>query len=300
MSDLLIFVLYKTLKFLFLLLPKFLVKFLLDRLASFAYLVNVEHKRYAKANLDFVYKDTISQERKNEIIKNSYKNLVYNLYELVENQSLDLKSLEKKITVENEEFMLNALKSKRKIILITAHYGNWEYGTSFVSLKYGPTTMVGRKMNNKYLNKELDAARTKNNTQMLTKREAGKGLIKAIRNNRILGFVVDQHNGDGVDVEFLGHKVCQVDSPARLAVKFDALIIPLFFTMDEFGKYTAKFYPPIDHNDIEGDDKILSLTQAQADVMQEHIFNKPDQWFWQHKRFKEYNKEIYYSTKKIE
>ena len=293
MIDYLIFLLYKIFKFIVLLLPKSLVKIFLDGLSLFIYTINKEHKGYAKANLDFVYNDNINEDRKKEIIKNSYKNLIYNLYEFIENQSLDLEGFEKKITVQNENIILDAIKNKRKIILITAHYGNWEYGNTFIPLKYAPTTMVGRPMNNKYLNKELDETRTRNNTQMLTKREAGRGLVKAIKNNRILGFVIDQHNGDGIDIKFLGHKVKQTDSASRLAVKFDALIIPLFFTMDSFGKYTAKFYEPIDPKNYTGENQILNLTQEQANIMQEHILSKPDQWFWQHKRFKEYNKDIY-------
>ncbi len=293
MIDYLLFLVYKSFKFTILLLPKFLVKFFLDGLSLFIYFINKEHKRYAKANLDFVYGDKISKDRKYEIIKNSYKNLVYNLYEFVENQTLDLSGFEKKITVENEQYITEAIKNKRKIILITAHYGNWEYGNTFIPLKYGATTMVGRPMNNKYLNDELDETRTKNNTQMLTKKDASRGLVKALKNNRILGLVVDQHNGAGIDVEFFGHKVKQADSVARLALKFDAVIIPLFFTMDSFGKYKAKFYEPIEPKNYNSEDNITKLTQAQADIMEQHILNNPDQWFWQHKRFKEYNKEIY-------
>ncbi len=293
MLDYIIYLIYRFFKFVVLLLPKSLVKIFLDALVYLVYLVNIEHKRYAKANLDFVYKDSISEDKKKEIIKGTYKNLVYNLYEFIENQTLDLAGFEKKISLQNESIILDALKNKRKIILITAHYGNWEYGNTFFPLKYAPTTMVGRPMNNKYFNQELNDTRTKNNTQMLTKREAGRGLVKAIKDNRILGFVIDQHNGDGVEVDFLGHKVLQADSASRLAIKFDALIIPLFFTMDSFGQYTAKFYEPIDHKNYNDENKILNLTQAQADIMSKHILLKPEQWFWQHKRFKHFHKKIY-------
>ncbi len=293
MIDYLLFLLYKSFKFIVLLFPKSVVKIFLDGMTNLLYCVNREHKRYAKANLDFVYGDTISEKRKWEIVKGSYQNLVYNLYEFIENQTLDLEGFEAKITVENEHFMTDALKNNRKIILITAHYGNWEYGNTFIPLKYRPTTMVGRPMNNKYLNDELDATRTKNNTQMLTKKDASRGLVKALKEDRIIGMVIDQHSGSGIEVEFLGHKVKQADSASRLAVKFDAIILPLFFTMDSFGKYTAKFYEPIEAKDFEGENQILNLTQAEADVMSEHILSKPEQWFWQHKRFKEYNKIIY-------
>lgn len=293
MSDYLLYLLYKFFKFTVLLLPKFLVKFFLDGFAYLAYLVNTEHRRYAKINLDYVYKDTISEKRKQEIIKNSYKNLVYNVYEFIENQTLDLKGLEKKITVENEQVLLDAIKSKRKLIMISAHYGNWEYGSNFFPLKYVPITMVGRPINNKYLNDELVETRIKNHSNLINKNEASRGLVKALKQDRVIGLVIDHHNGAGIDVQFLGHKVKQTDSTSRLAIKFDALIIPMFFRMDSFGKYTAVVKDVIDSRNFTSENNIEELTQAQADVIEKQIFEKPDIWFWQHKRFKEYDKEIY-------
>ena len=293
MKDLLLFILYKIFKFFILLLPEFIIKTFLDIFAFLFYTFNNEHKKIAKANLDFVYKEQISENEKIDIIKKSYKNMLYNVYEFIRNQTLDLDGYEKKISIKNEEYILDAIKNKRKIILITAHYGNWEYGNTFIPLKYGATTMVGRPMKNKYLNEELNNTRTQNNTQMLTKEDASRGLVKALKSNRILGLVIDQHNKKGIAVNFLGNKVKQIDSSSRLATKFDALIIPLFFTRTSFGKYEAKFYEPLETKDFEGDNQIQDLTQAQADIMSEHILKNPDQWLWQHKRFKKYNKNIY-------
>lgn len=96
MIDYILFITYKAFKFIVLLLPKSIVKLFLDGLTNLIYFFNKEHKKYAKANLDFVYKNTIPEERKWEIVKNSYRNLVYNLYEFIENQTLDLEGFEKK------------------------------------------------------------------------------------------------------------------------------------------------------------------------------------------------------------
>ncbi|MFY9092790.1 lipid A biosynthesis acyltransferase, partial [Aliarcobacter butzleri] len=71
--------LYKTFIFLFLITPRFLMKKFLELLAFLAYKFNKKHKSIAKANLDLVYKNTISEERKEEIIYNSYKSLVFNM-----------------------------------------------------------------------------------------------------------------------------------------------------------------------------------------------------------------------------
>jgi len=293
MFDLFVFYLYKSFKFIVLLLPKFLVKWFLDALSYLIYAIDKEHRNYAYANVDFVYGDKISDQYKKEIVQGSYRTLVYNLYDFIENQKLTLEGFEKKITPVNEDILLDAIHNKRKIILITAHYGNWEYGNTYIPLKYMPTTMVGRPMNNKHFNNELNKTRTRNNTEMLAKRDAARGLVKALKNNRIVGLVIDQHNGDGIEVEFLGHKVLQADSASKLAVKFNAVIIPVFFQRVSFGNYKMIFYEKIEPKDYEGITQIKKLTQTQADIISKHILQEPTQWFWQHKRFKEFHKNIY-------
>jgi len=295
MIDYLLFLTYKSFKFTVLLLPKKIIKSFLNGLANTIFRFNKEHKRYAMANLDLVYGNSITKERKNEIVKNSYKNLVYNLYEFIENPTLNLEELEKKITVENEAVILEAIKNNRKIILVSAHYGNWEYITSYMSLKYKPTTMVGRKMNNKYFNEDMEKNRNKHNSQMLLKDKSAKGLMKALKEGRMIGLATDQHINPkkGVVVEFLGHKAIQVDSTARLALKFNAIIIPVFFVMNEFRNYTIKFYDGIEPSAFQGENKIHDITQKEADMMSQQISDKPDLWFWQHRRFKEYYQEIY-------
>ena len=293
MVDYLLFIIYKIFSFVVLILPKSLIKIFLDGLSFVIYLFNKEHKYYAKANLDLVYGDTISEKEKYDIIRQSYKNLTYNLYEFIENQTLSLQELEKKIEVKNEDIILDELKKNKPIILVSAHYGNWEYITSYISLKYRPTTMVGRKMNNIYFNRDLENARNKHNSEMLYKDNSAKGLIKALKNLRIVGLATDQHisPAKGVEIEFLGKRAIQVDSTARLATKFDAVIIPVFFIMEDFRRYTIYFYDPIYPKDYDND--IKRITQKEADIMSEQIRKKPQIWFWQHRRFKEFYKSIY-------
>lgn len=276
--------------------PHQLAKKVLDGLSYFVYLLNVEHKRYAMANLDLVYEDTISYDEKKRIIRESYRNIFYNIYEFIENPTLSLEELEKKISLEGEEFILQAIKHDRKIILVSAHYGNWEYITSYISLKYKPTTMVGRHMNNHYLNEELEANRNKHNSQMLLKANSAKGLMRALKEGRIIGLATDQHIDPkkGVIIDFLGQKASQVDSSARLALKFDAVIIPVFFIQNSFRNYIIKFYQPIDVRDYQlKEDKEQLITQKEADAMSCQILLKPENWFWQHRRFKEFHKNIY-------
>jgi KDO2-lipid IV(A) lauroyltransferase len=137
--------------------------------AFFIYKFGKEHKNIAKVNLDLVYQDSISEERKQEIIYNSYKSLVFNMYEFVENQNLSKEEILKKAKLINGEVIEKALKDNRKIIYMTAHYGAWELGLPYIALMFGDIATVNRRMNNPHIQNIYEKARSKNSITMIEK-----------------------------------------------------------------------------------------------------------------------------------
>jgi KDO2-lipid IV(A) lauroyltransferase len=294
MLDYLVFLIYKVFVFMVKIIPKPIMKYILHGMAKLAYLLDKKHKHVAKVNLDLAFEDTKTNKQKDQIIKDSYVNIFYNLYEFVVNPTLTIDQLKQKVDVENEDIILDAIKKDKKIILITAHYGNWELVNTYNSAVYKPMTVVGRPMSNKYLNKDLRDSRNQNDSQMLDKDNAAKGLVKALKQNRMIALVVDQNTASnmGILIDFFGKKARQTEAPAKLASKFDALIIPVFVIKDDFCKYTMKFCPPIDVSKIE-DNSIKAITQVQADIIEKQIKTKPEDWFWQHQRWKNQYEERY-------
>ncbi len=287
--------LYNIFIFLFLITPKLLMEKILKFLTFWAYKVDKKHLKIARANLDLVYKDTISQKRKEEIIYNSYRSLVFNMYEFIENQTISKDELLKKANILNKEIIEKAFLDNRKIIYITAHYGGWEITLPYIALMFGEIAVVNRRMNNPHIQKKYEVARSKNKITMLEKESAAKGMLKAFKDNKSIAVVIDQHIGSGIEIEFLGQKDKATDSTSRLALKFDAIIIPIFTVNNGFRDWTIKVCEPIDIKTFEfkTDDKVSELTQLQNDIVSKQIFEKPDYWLWQHKRFKEFHNDIY-------
>ncbi len=279
---------YLFFKFIFLLLPKNLLKRLLIFLSKLIYKFNKKHKHIAKVNLDLAFEDKLSYEEKDEIICKSYKSLLFNIYEFIENQSIEKEELLKKATIENEEIILDAIKQNKKIIFATAHYGGWELALPYVALKYGTVAVVNRKMNNPLINDMYIKARDRNNIVMLDKKVAAKGMIKAFKDEQFVAVVIDQHIKNGVEIDFFGKTVIATDATSRLALKFDAVIIPIFSVMNDFRNYTLKVYEPLIPSkiDFKTEDKEKELTQLQANLIEKQILEDPSQWFWQHKRWK--------------
>lgn len=287
--------LYRIFQFIFLVMPRFITKNILVLIAKLAYRFNQEHIHIAKINLDLVYGDKLSNEEKNKIIYDSYLSLFYNMYEFVENQSISKEELLNKAKLENEEVILNALKNRRKIIFVTAHYGGWELAIPYIALKYGTLAVVNRKMDNPYINDMYEKARDRNNIIMLEKKVAAKGMLSAFKKDYFVAVAIDQHMKNGVEIKFFGKKVMATDATARLALKFDAVIIPVFAVCNNFRDYTIKVYDALDVTSIEfkTEDKIKELTQLQANIIEQQIIEKPQFWFWQHKRWKKYYKNLY-------
>ena len=120
-------------------------------------------------------------------------------------------------------------------------------------------------------------------------------MLQAFKEDKSIAMVIDQHIGSGIDIDFLGQRAKATDATARMALKFDAIIIPIFTINNGFRDWTIKVCEAIDVKTLEfkSDNKIEELTQIQNDIVSNQIFEKPDFWLWQHKRFKAFNKNIY-------
>ena len=287
--------LYKFSQIFFKYTPNLILKYLLLLLSKVLFKINKKHRDIAIVNLDLAYNNSLTKEEKEKIIYLSYKSLMFNLFEYMENQYINKDELLKKATITNEKVILDAIKDNRKIIFVTAHYGGWELAIPYIALKYGTLAVVNRKMDSIEINRMYKKARDRNNIVMLEKKVAAKGMIKAFKNNHNIAVAIDQHIKNGVEVEFFDKKVKATDSTARLALKFDAVIIPVFAVCKGFRDYEIKVYNAIDTKDFKfkTDDKIKELTQVQNNIVEKQIKEIPEQWFWQHRRWKEFYKELY-------
>ncbi len=295
MTNYIVYLIYKFFEFFFKITPNFLLKHLLVLISKIVYLFNKKHRKIVDINLDLAFDKNLSKKQKDDISYGSYKSLMFNMSEFIENQYLSKDKILHKANIQNEEVILDAIKNKRKIIFMTAHYGGWEIALPFIALKYGKLAVVNRKMNNPYMQNMYAKARDNNNIVMLEKSMAAKGMIKAFQKDQFIAVAIDQHIKSGVEIDFFGKKVMATDSTSRMALKFDAIIIPIFAVMNDFRDYTIKIGNGIDiiNHEFKTEDKIKELTQLQNSLVEEQIKLKPEQWFWQHKRFKHKHNELY-------
>ena len=285
---------------LFVFIVRYTPRAIMDRVLIFfaflAYKIDTQHRKIAFVNLDLAYEDRISDDKKREIIKKCYKNLLYNMRDFVENQNITKERLLKKVTFVNEHFYIDMKKEGKGVIFLTAHYGNWELLPLCMGAVYGKLWGVGRNLDSKKMNEVLQKNRNQFNVHMLEKAGAIRGLLKALKNGKNVGLLVDQNTSDkeGVLIDFFGKLARHTPSAALIARKTGAPIIPTYITTNDCKNYDITFYEPIIIDKTEdGEEDIKKSVQEQANITQKVIEAKPDEWFWLHRRWKNQYEELY-------
>ncbi len=269
---------------------------ILKALARLAYIVDRRHRRVAFVNLDIAFGDRMNQKEKKRIVKKTYENLIFVVYELVANDGTDPETFLQKVSFINDHYIKEAIEAGKPIIFITAHYGVWELASLAYGAQYGPITVVGRPLDSKAMNEILTAHRNRFNVRLVEKKGALKHLIHALKRNEAVGLLVDQNTArhDGIVVDFFGKPVRHTPAAALLARRLNATVIPLFVQTDDYKHYHLKAYPPIPMEKSDNpDEDIRRHVQAQAYITEQAIRERPDLWFWLHKRWYTTLKEVY-------
>lgn len=278
--------------------PPFFTNFILKVLSKIIYYLKPKYYYIVGENLDIAFPEKYSQKEKKKMTLDVFYNLGQTIIGFMKRKGMNKKELLTNISFKNEEYLLDAIKNKEKIIFITGHYSNWELLPPALASKYNFTlTGIGRKLDSDIMDKILLENREQFGVEMIYRNGAIKGAIKALKQNKIIGLLLDQNLGEkqgGIKVDFFGKMVGHSPAASVLARMFKATMIPAFISTDDYIHYTVTFYKPIPYlKTANKEADILTMTQAQAHITQQVIKEKPQQWFWVHKRWKAYYPEIY-------
>ncbi len=277
-------------------LPKKLRKGVFSFIATLGYLFSKKYRNIVYKNLDYAFDGKMNMNEKKEIAKYSFKNLSFNFLHLMELRHMSKEELKKKITVQNIEAVNRVHKQGRAVIYVTTHYSSWELGGASIGAFIEPLGAVYKKLKNRAYQDWLLDARAHFGNSNLEKTNVVKPLIRLIKKGKASGLLIDTNinKKEGLEVQFMGKPIRQTSTPAYLARKFNAAIIPVTIRTDDEENYTLMIFDeiPVEKTDDVAAD-ILKATQLQADWLTEIITKEPKFWFWLHRRWKGDNPAIY-------
>jgi len=193
------------------------------------------------------------------------------------------------ITLEGEEHLRSALAKGRGVILLTAHFGNWELvGAGLAAAGY-TLNVLARHQKDKATTSLVDSIRETAGMRVLPARSGDASrILRCLRRGEIIGFLIDQNAArEGIFVDFFGRLASTHAGAALFAIRTRAPVIPIFGIRHKDNTHTALILPEVEvirTGNLKED--IRANTAAFTRLVEQQIRARPEMWFWLHDRWK--------------
>jgi KDO2-lipid IV(A) lauroyltransferase len=165
----------------------------------------------------------------------------------------------------------------RGAILISAHLGNWELMGKILVARGIPLAVVVRKQKNSYVDRMINDQRQQAGMKIIYDDDP-IALRKYMDEKYCLALLADQDFGNNtIPVTFFGRACRAAAGPQFLARKFN---LPVFMCFAErVNGHGHRFT-------VEPFESCGSFTQDYTTAIETAVRRVPEQWFWQHRRWK--------------
>ena len=198
------------------------------------------------------------------------------------------KGINQFVSTENMQYAENARDAKRGPIILTAHFGNWEFMGAWLAQNGFPLRVIGTSAYDPRLDKMIVKTRNGAGYKNIARGKNTREIIRVLRQGIPLGILIDQDTRvEGVFVDFFGRKAHTATGPVVLAQKFNVPIVPIFIRLKKDLNYHIECFPPIKLEDTGNPEKDLVVnTQKCSDAIEQMVQRYPEQWVWMHERWK--------------
>jgi KDO2-lipid IV(A) lauroyltransferase len=175
-----------------------------------------------------------------------------------------------------------ARRDGRPVVAVTGHFGNYvAAGPAFLAAGHDGGGLF-RPMRNPHVNRHYAAAMARVAGPMFPQgREGLGGMLRHLRKGGLMVILADLWVHDGPDLTFFGRTARTTLTPAELARRHDALMLPFYGIRQPDGlSFRLLMDEPVEHGPPE------AMMQTFNDGLERIVRAHPEQWFWVHRRWK--------------
>jgi len=188
------------------------------------------------------------------------------------------------IALEGEEHLKRALAKGRGVLALSAHLGSFTLiGARLAAGGYRFSVVVKQPADERFA-RLVDDYRAQLGVHTISakpRREAVRGILKALRENSIVLVIADEFKSGGVMVEFMGQAAPAPRGPATMALRTGAATLPMFAIRRPDGSLVLTIGPEIERAQTEDLEKSVTATTAlYTRHLEQAIRRYPDQWNW--------------------
>ncbi len=230
----------------------------------------------------------LTPAQREAIASGVFQNMGLMLFEICRAWNMSNQELMDIFRIEGAEHFHQAFRQGRGVLVLTGHFGNWEFLNAVGGRTGYPVSVVYRPLDFKPLDRVLSEFRTRFGGRLIHSHKGMRRIVRDLKNQCAVGILLDQSVDwyEGVFVNFFGQRTCTNKGLALMARKTGAPVVPLFMIREKHGP-TARFLPAVPMAQTADKTKDVEINTARYNAVYEDMVRRyPDQWFWVHRRWK--------------
>jgi KDO2-lipid IV(A) lauroyltransferase len=250
------------------------------------YRLSPRHRRIALSNLETAFGNKKSPREREAIARASFAHFGRVTLETVKFAHYSRDRVLGLIEIEGREHLERALARGKGVLIVSAHYGNWETMIPALS-PIKPLHVIARLLDNRLVDRRLTAARTRMGGIVIDKMGAARPILRVLKSGGIMAILIDQNvlRSQAVFVDFFGRSAATTPGLASFHVLTGAPLVPVF-CLPRDRRFLWKILPPPEII-LTGrrEEDVLKITQFCTKMVEDQIRRAPEWWLWIHRRW---------------
>lgn len=221
------------------------------------------------------------------IEKKYYRYLASLIFEVVKMSHISKSEIEKRFVFKNKELALAYLKRGESILICSAHYGNWEWGTLGIGLNFPYAHYpIYKPLSNPVFDHWFKGVRSRFGNKLVAMRQTMRALAAVKDKPSMFSFGNDQapsRDESHYWTTFLHQQASIQLGIEKIAKKTNRPIFYLKVRVLRRGYYEVDCVPlclnPAETSEFE-------ITEMHTRFLEEIIREEPAYWLWSHRRWK--------------
>ncbi|NNM58260.1 MAG: hypothetical protein HKM04_00375 [Legionellales bacterium] len=254
-------------------------------LGLLGYYCMTRFRKRTLSNLALANELQLSPAELTTLAKKSFQNFMITGLEY--SKLAEEKHIDRLAIIENPEVAENIVKQGKSIIFFGGHQANWEVLFLAITQRM-PGVAIGRPLKNKTLYNWVIKMREQYGGKIISPNHAIKEGLRALKKGLFLGIVGDQGMpNSGYSSPFLGRRAFTSSMPALLAYRTGCpIIVTTIKRVDT--QYRIHYSDPIwPQQEQLFENEIDRMMRQTLSILEKSIKEIPEQWLWQHNRWKQ-------------
>jgi KDO2-lipid IV(A) lauroyltransferase len=254
-----------------------------------AWWLSAKERHKAVRHLTLVYGNELSHRDKLRIGRQFFVNSGKNIADVLRFKKHFPSEIKPLVEVDGTEHFVTAWTRGKGVIGVTGHIGNFELLAAFIQSEGYDSAVIGRELYDPRIDRLLLENRQAVGLTTIATTDSPKRVIGWLRSGKALGVLIDtdSHRVRGEFIPAFGRWSYTPVGQTVLGLKTGAAFVPMACLRTAEDRYRLVIRPEIriePSGDFDTD--VYNVTLKCTQALEEIIRAYPDQWPWQHNRWR--------------